>query len=120
MPKTLLLVALLATACAAPRVSVHATTEPRELARDVYVVTAITPTERGERFVAATARCEDGDQVLAGGCTWGASEDPADLPLYPMTDAPDGLDGWTCRGLNGGVGTHLEPVVATAICEVSL
>jgi hypothetical protein len=87
---------------------------------EVYVVEHDTETPPGALEVEAVAYCEDGDAVVAGGCSWGEVLDAHDAPLRPLVDAPtDDGDGWRCVGQNPGVGVELKTVIASAVCSAS-
>lgn len=61
------------------------------------------------------AWCLDGEAVIGGGCTWGATPGA----LFPTETAPTsseatGLDGWACAGASNG--EEVETLHATAMC----
>lgn len=80
-----------------------------------YVVEQDAETAPGQHLVTAIAACEDGDQVLGGGCSFGEVTEPGDPPLRAVVAAPD-EGGFTCTGQNTGVGVELKTVRATAVC----
>jgi len=111
----LLLAPVLLAACVAPEVEV--TTEPTP-PPEVYAAEADATTTAKVTEVHAEARCEAGDVVLGGGCSWGARRAPAQAyPLEVIEDRPseDGA-GWVCTGQQDGVGVELEVLRASAVC----
>lgn len=83
-----------------------------------YVVEGDTTTEPGQHLVEALATCDEGDVLVAGGCSWGVVEDPHDPPLRPVEDRPaDDGAGWLCVGQNTGVGASLKTITASAVCS---
>lgn len=85
------------------------------VAVETYVVDVDQETEPGAATVTALASCDEGDQLLAGGCSWGEVVDAHDPPLRPLVDGPTS-EGWTCEGQNSGVGVELKVVTASAVC----
>lgn len=83
-----------------------------------YVVEAAATTQRKVTEVHAEARCDEGDLVTGGGCTWGARRAPERAyPLEAIEDRPsDDGAGWVCVGQQDGVGVELEVLRAWAIC----
>jgi hypothetical protein len=89
---------------------------------ETYVVESDTTTEPGEHIVTSSAICDEGDRVLAGGCSFGDPQpldEGHDWPLIAVLDAPneDGT-GWTCKGQNTGVGVELKVLRSYAVCLV--
>lgn len=103
--------------CVAPEVAVD--TEPTPPPA-VYVSELDTTTTAKVTEVVAEARCEAGDVVLGGGCSWGARRAPATAyPLEVIEDRPaDDGAGWLCVGQQDGVGVELEVLRASAVCLV--
>ena len=83
-----------------------------------YVVEAEATTQRRVFEVHAEARCDEGDLVTGGGCTWGARRAPEQAyPLEAIEDRPsDDGAGWLCVGQQDGVGVELEVLRAWAVC----
>jgi hypothetical protein len=70
-------------------------------------------------FDTATARCEEGDLVLHGGCQWGSfSLDGGQMgSVIPYFTLPNGAtfpDTWQCQGQS--VVEHWTEIVAMATC----
>jgi len=113
------LLALLLAGCVEPLVRVDG--EPPPDPEPPYVATAEATTQRRVEEVAAEARCDEGDLVTGGGCTWGQRRAPERAyPLEAIENRPsDDGAGWLCVGQQDGVGVELEVLRAWAVCAVA-
>lgn len=118
MNPRLTLAALLLAGCVEPRVTIDGDEVEPTPPPVVYQTTAEQREEPYVHELAPEARCDEGDVVIGGGCSWGKRRDPErSYPVEVVQSRPseDG-GGWLCVGRRHGVGVEFELVTAYAIC----